>query len=498
MSRIQVSNLTFAYDSSYDNIFENVSFQIDTDWKLGFIGRNGRGKTTFLNLLLGKYDYSGTISASVDFDYFPYIVENMDDMTLSIVESINPSAESWQIFRELNLLDADPEILYRPFSTLSNGERTKVLLAALFLKENAFLLIDEPTNHLDSQAREKVAQYLNSKKGFILVSHDRVFLDRCINHVLSINKTNIEVQKGNFSSWYANKEAQDRLELEQNARLMQDIRRLEDSARQSSRWSEKIEKTKTGTRVGGLRPDRGYIGHQAAKMMKRSKSIQNRQQNAISEKEKLLKNIDTADDLKLNPLAYHTDVLLSMENVSISYGDTDVCHNISFTIRRGSRTCLKGKNGCGKTSLIKLILGEPISYTGSFQLGTGIKISYISQDTSWLRGGLTEFARSNQLDESIFKALLRKLGFDRIQFEKNMEHFSEGQKKKVLLAKSLCEPAHLFIWDEPLNFIDVLSRMQIEDLLMEYEPTMLFVEHDEAFQRKVSTQIIDFGEGFGD
>ena len=491
MSRIQVSNLTFAYDGSYDNIFENVSFQIDTDWKLGFIGRNGRGKTTFLNLLLKKYDYSGTIAANVEFEYFPYHIKNPEEITLSIVESINPMAENWQIFKELNLLDSDPEILYRPFSTLSNGERTKVLLAALFLKENAFLLIDEPTNHLDLQAREKVAEYLKSKNGFILVSHDRAFLDKCIDHVLSLNIADIEVQKGNFSTWYANKEARDKMELDKNTQLKQDIRRLEESARQTQRWSDKIESTKTGTRIAGLRPDRGHIGHQAAKMMKRSKSAQKHKQDAIREKEQLLKNIETADDLKLNPLSYHTDVLLYLEDICIAYGNTSVCQDISFTLCQGDRICLRGKNGCGKTSLIKLILDGQVPYTGNFHLGSGVKISYISQDTSWLEGQLSDFAEAYQLNETVFKTLLRKLGFDRIQFEKKIEEFSEGQKKKVLLAKSLCEPAHLFIWDEPLNFIDIFSRMQIEDLLLEYQPTMLFVEHDSTFQKDVATQIID-------
>lgn len=491
MSRIQVTNLTFAYDSNYENIFENVSFQIDTSWKLGFIGRNGRGKTTFLNLLLGKYDFGGTITASVDFEYFPYQIENENELTVFIVESINPNAENWQIFKELNLLDVNPEVLYRPFSTLSNGERTKVLLATLFLKENAFLLIDEPTNHLDINARGKVAQYLNSKKGFILVSHDRIFLDSCIDHVLSINKANIEVQRGNFSSWFANKDAIDKMEMERNAQLKRDIRHLEEASRQTARWSDKIEATKTGTRIAGLRPDRGHIGRQAAKMMKRSKSTQQRHQSALTEKEKLLKNIETTDDLKLNPLTYHTDVILSVEDISIYYGETPVCQNVRFSIRQGDRICLRGKNGCGKTSLIRLILGEGISHTGSFHLGSGVKISHISQDTSWLKGNLTGFAKQYGLDETIFKAILRKLGFERIQFEKNIEAFSEGQKKKVLLAKSLCEPAHLFIWDEPLNFIDLFSRMQIESLLLEYQPTMLFVEHDEAFQEKIATQIVE-------
>ena len=523
MARIGVNNLTFYYEGSFDNIFENVSFQIDTSWKLGFIGRNGRSKTTFLNLLLGRYDYGGTINASVDFEYFPYPVNHPEDMTLSIVEEILPNAENWQIFRELNLLDTDPEILYRPFSTLSNGERTKVLLAALFLKENAFLLIDEPTNHLDINSREQVAQYLNSKKGFILVSHDRVFLDRCIDHVLSINRADIEVRKGSFSSWYADKEATDKMELARNEHLKQDIRRLEASARQSSRWSDKIESTKTGTRVAGLRPDRGHIGHQAAKMMKRAKSIQNRQENAIHEKEKLLKNVETMDDLKLNQIKYHSQVLISLKDVSAGYASASineipqaprhtvslqedcfsdtgksktndirtVCSNISFEIRQSDRICLTGKNGCGKSSLLKLILNEnaPL-YTGSLHIGSGLKISYVSQETSHLKGDLSNFAIQHGLDETVFRSVLRKLGFERVQFEKQIDEYSEGQKKKVLLAKSLCEPAHLFLWDEPLNFIDIFSRMQIEELLLEYQPTMLFVEHDLAFQKKIATKIV--------
>ena len=152
MSLIQVSNLTFGYEGSFDNVFENASFSIDTNWRCGFIGRNGRGKTTFLNLLLGKYAYSGTISASVNFEYFPFEVENPDDTPL----------EMWRLTRELNLLDADPGLLYRPYSTLSYGERTKVLLSILFIRENSFLLIDEPTNHLDIEVRGTLAQYLRS------------------------------------------------------------------------------------------------------------------------------------------------------------------------------------------------------------------------------------------------------------------------------------------------------------------------------------------------
>ena len=146
MSMIKIENLTFSYPTSYDNIFENVSFQIDTDWKLGFVGRNGRGKTTFLSLLLGKYEYSGSITSSVQFDYFPYSVPDKSLWTEEILTAICPHAEEWELLRELSYLEVAPEVLWRPFGTLSNGEQTKVLLAALFLKASL---------SLDSSFREK-------------------------------------------------------------------------------------------------------------------------------------------------------------------------------------------------------------------------------------------------------------------------------------------------------------------------------------------------------
>jgi lincosamide and streptogramin A transport system ATP-binding/permease protein len=490
MSLISVENLTFAYDGSYDNIFENVSFQIDTDWKLGLTGRNGRGKTTFLNLLLGKYEYSGKITSNVSFEYFPYEVSDKTDNTADVIGGIYPEYLHWQLLRELTLLQVSEDVLYRPFGTLSNGEQTKVLLAALFLKENSFLLIDEPTNHLDMSARKIVSDYLNSKNGFILVSHDRTFLNNCVDHILSINKTDIEIQKGNFSSWWENKRLQDNFELAEKEKLQKDIRRMSAAAKRTNDWSNKAEKTKMGTRNSGLKPDRGYIGAKAAKMMKRSKSIETRQLSAVDEKSKLLKNIETAESLKLSQLDYHADRLALLQNVSIFYGEKAACENVSFTIEQGDRIALCGKNGSGKSSILKLICGENIVFQGNFTKGSQLKISYVSQDTSFLKGSLTDFAIENHIDESLFKAILRMLDFSRVQFEKDMSDFSGGQKKKVLIAKSLCEKAHLHIWDEPLNFIDVISRIQIEDLLLEYTPTILFVEHDSAFCDNIATKIV--------
>ena len=205
-------------------------------------------KTTFFRILSGELEYKGKITSTVSFEYFPYNLSDVNQYTIDIIRNIS-YAEDWEIYRELSYLELSDDILYREFFTLSNGEQTKALLAAMFLKRNSFLLIDEPTNHLDAYGRELLSQYLNRKKGFILISHDRSFLDGCIDHVLSINRRNIEIQKGNYSSWQYNKDLKDNFELSQNEKLKKDIKRLSEAADKVSKWSESSEKSKFGTRI---------------------------------------------------------------------------------------------------------------------------------------------------------------------------------------------------------------------------------------------------------
>ena len=513
MSIISVKNLTFRYDGSLENVFENVSFNIDTDWKLGLIGRNGKGKTTFLKLLLGEYEYKGTITKSVEFDYFPFEVKDKERMAIEIVNEIAPSVEDWQIIKELNLLNTDAEILYRNFNLLSGGEQIKILLISLFLKGNNFLLIDEPTNHLDIEARNNLVEYLKKKKGFILVSHDRNLLDKVVDHIISINNTNIDIQKGNFSSWQENKDRQDNFELTQNEKLRKDINRLEIASRNTANWSDKIEKTKYNTTNSGSSVDRGYIGHQSAKMMKRSKVLERRIDKAIEEKSNLLNNVDRADSLKIIPLESRKNPLVLAEELQIKYDSNAIFNPVSFEVNNGDRVALVGKNGAGKSSILKLILEksstgnenilqptgntnnlalvEKAEYTGTLKVANDLKISYISQSTEYLKGNLKEFAKKYEVEESIFKAMLVKMGFSNSEFDKDINQMSEGQKKKILIAKSISEQANLYIWDEPLNYIDILTRIQIEEAILKYKPTMIFVEHDETFIKKISTKAIE-------
>jgi len=486
MSLINIQNLTFSYPGSFDNIFDNVSFQIDSSWKLGFVGRNGRGKTTLFRLLMGEYEYSGRISAGVNFAYFPYPVKDADRLSIEVLYDVCPDGMQWQFEKELSLLEVEDDVLWRPFCTLSNGEQTKVLLAALFLNENSFLLIDEPTNHLDLYARQVLSAYLKRKSGYILVSHDRTFLDGCVDHILSINRADIQVQSGNFTTWFDQFNRRQESEMARNERLKKDISRLSEAARKTSEWSGRAEADKIGIHTF----DRGYVGHKAAKLMKRSKSIARRRQQAIEEKESLLKNAEAADDLKISPLRYHADTLLEAKDLTLRYDGKAINSPLTFAVGRGEKVVLQGKNGSGKSSVIKLLLGDHIDHEGVFHVGSGLIISYVPQSAEHLSGSLKDFADSRQIDESLFLAILRKMDFSRVQFEKDMSDYSAGQKKKVLLAASLCQRAHLYVWDEPLNYIDIYSRMQIEQLIHRFAPTMLLVEHDAAFCQAVATKTV--------
>ncbi len=491
MSQITIQNLYFTYEGDHTPVFEGLNLQLDTNWKLGLVGRNGRGKTTLLRLLEGEVEGRGTISLPQRCLLWPKPVQDLSRRTLDLLLEGVPPGEEWRLSWELSKLGLGEGALERPFSTLSGGEQTRALLAALFLDEGAYPMIDEPTNHLDGPGRALVAGYLRGlDRGFLLVSHDRAFLDGCVDHILALNQTGPELVRGSFSSWFRDKEDRDRGEAARNEKLKGEIRRLEQAAKRASGWSDKLEKTKHGTRNSGLRPDRGFIGHKSAKMMQRAKNIEDRQQLAIQEKSTLLKDVERADSLKLTPLVYHSVRLLEARDLSIAYpGMTGKA--VCFTLSQGGRLCLDGSNGGGKSSLLRLALGEEVPHTGTLFRAAGLAISYVPQKADHLRGGLLDWAEEQGVDRTRFLTVLRKLDFSRELFQRDMRKYSAGQQKKVLLAASLCQSAHLYVWDEPLNYVDLFSRMQIEELLLEYRPTLLFVEHDRTFRERIATQVVE-------
>ena len=205
----------------------------------------------------------------------------------------------------------------------------------------------------------------------------------------------------------------------------------------------------------------------------------------------MLKNVDKNETLKIIPIESNKNPLVLANKLQIKYNEQAIFNPISFEVNNGDRVAIIGKNGIGKSSILKLILGKEINYSGEFKVANDLKISYVSQSTENLKGNLKSFAMDNKIDESIFKSMLVKMGLSKSDFDTNIQDMSEGQKKKVLIAKSISEQANIYIWDEPLNYIDILTRIQIEEAVLNYKPTLILVEHDKTFIEKVATKIIN-------
>ena len=490
MSFLQLSHLTFHYPGSYDDVFTDAEARLDTGWKLGLTGRNGRGKTTLLRLLQGQLTPSGgriTLPPGLACRYFPCPVP-CPDQPLARVAAALCGAEDWEIARELDRMGLPPAKLGQRFDTLSQGEQTRALLALLFLQPGGYPLIDEPTNHLDAEGRARLGAYLRGVRGgFLLVSHDRALLDACCDHMLVIERTGLRVRQGNFSTWWREVQDRDAREAAENERLGREIHRLQAAAGRTARWSDRLEKTKFDTRNSGLRPDRGYVGHKSAKMMKRAKVIEARREQAIAGKAALFRDREAAEALKLEPLPHPKDRLLEAVDLCAGYGAGPLFAPVRFALHGGDRLALTGPNGCGKSSLLKLACGEEIPHTGQLVRASGLVLSVVPQSAAGLHGRVQDYAAACRVDLTRLLTILRKFGLERVQFDKPVESWSEGQRKKLLLARSLCQSAHLYVWDEPLNYIDLYARMQVEELIAQARPTMLFVEHDRAFCQAVAT-----------
>lgn len=462
MSVIRIQNLHFAYEGAPQSVFEGLSLELDDGWNLALTGRNGRGKTTLLKLLCGELDAGGSIHAQARFARFPFAAADASLSTGAAMAAIC-GAEDWRIERETGLIGLRESALAQPLDTLSGGERAKALLAALFLSEGCVPLIDEPTNHLDAAGRRALGRYLARKHGFILASHDRDLLDACCDHVLALEADGAVLMRGGFSDYLREYERREALERAEDARLRGEIRRLDEAARRAGEWAGQAEKAKHRTGDSDGRPERGYQGHKAAKLVKRAKGIERRREQAVEQKSALLRHVEEAGEVRLRPMEYRAERLCGLENATVRFGARAVLDGANLEVRRGERIALLGGNGCGKTTALRALLGEIVPEAGR----------------AWRGADVTQFF-----------TVLRKLGFSREQLEADAAGLSDGQKKKALLALSLCESAHLYIWDEPLNYIDALSRVQIEELILRCQPALVFVEHDAAFVRRVATRCV--------
>ena len=496
MSIIKIANLSYEYETSSSEIFSDLNINLDSSWKLGLVGRNGAGKTTFLNLLRGKLTAKGRIESKNSFSYFPIQIEDEENLAIYEIQK-EVTVQQWEIEREMNLLELDPSLLWQPYNTLSGGEKTKLLLAASFADQDGFPLIDEPTNHLDEKSRKEIAQYLkNNKSGYIVVSHDRDFLNEVTDHVLAIENTEIHLYQGNYSSYEDTKEKRDAFNQSKNAKLQKEINSLTKSAQRVRGYSEKSEKQKSATSHKNeihANIDRGFVSHKAAKIMKKSKNIEQRVDKSIDSKIGLLQNIEHVPELTMNFTPDYHQELINLQKFGIKFDDgTNLFKNLNLEIANNTIVALEGENGSGKTTLVNYLLGKNkhIQVSGKVTIQSGLKISYLPQNFTEYHGDLKDFAQKQKISYENLLNNLRKMGFKRETFNVPIEKMSMGQQKRVAIAKSLVEEASLYIWDEPANYLDIYNQNQLIDLLKNVKPAMLLIEHDKYFIEQVADEKI--------
>lgn len=464
-------------------IFKNVDLNIHENWKLGLVGRNGRGKTTFFHLLLNELEHEGSIQSSLRFKYFPSLPSEDEKMlTLDVLLQHNPHIEVWEIEKELAGMDLSSEILYKHFHQLSGGEQTKVLLIELFLNEEVFPLIDEPTNNLDLKGRKIVGEYLKNKRGFIVASHDEAFLNQCISHVLAINKNSIDLISGNIDTWKYEKTNADLLAEETNQQLKTEIKRLNTVSRRVNDWGNRRENS---TKDASER-------RMAAKQMKRAKAIQKRTEGLMKEKQNLIQNVEKTSELKM-VISKPRNQLLFFRDFTIMRDNRPLFQPISLDMYPEDRLFIEGENGAGKSTFLKFILGmENLEVRGEYNICLPEHLSVLHQKNNENQDYLSMLRKlSTKADKEEYWHILHQLGIERSKFTNQISAtWSAGQQKKTFLANALLGKNELFVWDEVTNYLDLTVIHQLIQAIHTYKPSMIGIDHNEVYVNAVATKKI--------
>lgn len=524
---IHCRRLAFAYPGSPEDVFTDLDLSIDTGWRAALVGRNGRGKTTLLRLLAGELqpDRGGIEQPAPTISFPGADPEDAAASARAVARAAVAPFESWErdmeallaagddasmlrysellarfqdaggyeidarLERELDGLDIAASLRARPFGSLSGGERTRVLLAALFAapagKAARYPLIDEPTNHLDLDGRRLLAAYLATKPGFLLVSHDRAFLDASCDHVVALNPDTVDTERTSFSAWRRRHLQRRAAAARRNVLLRREIARHEDTAQFRRDGALRRESEK------GAHADKGFIGHRAAKQMKRAIAAESRAARAAEARRETLVNLEKHRELKLEGAGRAERTLAVANDLAIERGGRRLLARLSFTVASGDRIAIAGGNGSGKTTLLEELAAPGRHGTGTLSIPGRLALARAYQAPLWSRGLLRDHLRSLRLDEVRFRQVLSALGFGGAAVEQPLERMSDGQRKKIDLARSFVQPADLLLWDEPLNYLDIDARESVEEALLRHRPTLVFVEHDAAFIDRVATEVIE-------
>ena len=513
MSILQVQNISKSFGTHV--LFEGVSFQIAENDRVGLIGPNGCGKTTLLSILNQESEPdSGTVIVSrncrcesiaqimdADFDGSLYEIalnartdligmendisvlerrletetENRDRLIRRMCDLRDRfESEGGLTYRSrarstLMGLGFEPEELERPYKSFSGGEIRKAHLARLLLSEPNLLILDEPTNHLDILSTEWLEGYLSEYRGAIItVSHDRTFLDKVTSRTLEIRNRRLTETVGNYSKHLELQLDSDKAAERRYTRTLKEIHRLEGVIEQQRRWNQQ----------------RNYV------------TIASKQKQIDRLREDLVPPERKPDTIRFR---FSVDVpptneIVRAENLEKSFGGRTVFQNVSFLIKNGEHVCLIGENGCGKTTLLKMLLGYEKSDGGTSHIGDSVRWGYYSQDTSESVDDKTVFDRIYdrfpRMDPKEIKNVLAAFLFRGEEIGKKISDLSGGELARIRLLELMLSRRDTLFLDEPTNYLDIASREQLEDAITDFPGTCLVVSHDRYFIDRIADRIL--------
>lgn len=471
-------------------ILDNISFDIKNGERIGLVGYNGTGKTTLANILTGK------ITPDKGF------VEKSTELKIGyLTQSIDYEANELYSMEE-DLLQHSSKIGLKKVSAweekrlnhLSGGEKLKLALSNVWASKPGFLILDEPTNHLDFKGIEWLIEELEKFKGPVLIiSHDRHFLDKTVTRIFEIENTKLNFYNGNYSDYQ--KEKQHRLETQMHHYEVQQRKKedIEMQMEQLSSWSEKAHRT--STKQGR---DYGHKEYHRVKAKKRDAQVKSKMKRLQSELEK--NKVDKP--LEETKVRFQFDTkgsrgkrIIEAKSLSKSFEERSLFSECHFYINHGERIGLLGENGCGKTTLIKMILGETAVTGGDLWKSDSLKIAYLCQDVDNLPAEKTALEVLGFTDrENILKArtLFANLGLKEQFITKPIRTLSLGERTRVKLVEMLMKEYDVLILDEPTNHLDLPSREQLEKTLNEFAGTIITVSHDFYFLNKLCDKLLVF------
>lgn len=480
------------------NILKDVSGKINIKDKIGLVGANGIGKTTLAKIIAGKESFdSGEIKYSPGQIKVLYVEQYpIFSKDVSVYEEILRVAQKNSYYNQkeapilikklLNEVDLKEEKWQLRAINLSGGEKTKLSLAKAIISDFDFLILDEPTNHLDLESYRWFEEYLqNLIKPMLIISHDRLFLDRVVNKIWELTPKGLKEYEGNYSVYRREKEIQENHIAKEYAKQQIKIGQLKEVIDERKGWYKKAHK-----KAGQNDFYRSKAKKHANVLKAKERELERLEKNKIDKPEKSIfpafevinKGISGK---KLPPF------LIQGEHLTKNYGEKSVFNNISFAIKRGDKIALLGKNGVGKTTLLKTICGLEKDYLGKVTINPTVKIGYFAQELENLQADLnilddvlTEGVSSNEA-----RLLLSCLLFRGDSVFKKISNLSMGERGRVAFAKLILSGANLLILDELTNYMDIESQEKIEEVLEEFTGTILFVSHDRYFIKRIANKI---------